>query len=79
MPPSVVKVNQHLGGPHCLHFQCQGVSQARNQHEAGSRVLLVAYDLFSKMTADFHLTTQHHIPKKSTLLNHHCGNTGKTC
>jgi hypothetical protein len=79
MPPSVVKVNQHLGGPYCLHLQCQGVGQARNQHEACSRVMLAAYDLFSKMTADFHSTTQHYTPKDSTPLNHHCENTGKTC
>lgn len=55
MPPSMAKVNQHLEGTYCLHLQCQGVSKARNHHEAGNRVFLAAYDLFSRMTDDFQL------------------------
>jgi hypothetical protein len=34
---SLVKVNRRFGGTHCLHYQGWLVSQARNQHETGSK------------------------------------------
>jgi hypothetical protein len=37
MAYSPVKVSQHFRGTYCLHLQGQTKSQARNQHEAGSK------------------------------------------
>jgi hypothetical protein len=37
IPYSQPKINQHLGGTYCTHIQGRTVSQARNQHEAGSK------------------------------------------
>jgi hypothetical protein len=37
MPYSPLKVNQRFGGTCYLHLQGLKVSQARNQHEAGSK------------------------------------------
>jgi hypothetical protein len=34
---SPLRVNQHFGGTSRLHFQCQRISQARYEHQAGSK------------------------------------------
>jgi hypothetical protein len=82
-PFTLLKVNWHFGGICHLYFQAWRVSQARNQHEAGSKQIFAFFlssmlktkaICSSKTLVDFQQTTQHYIPEDWTLHNHCCKN-----
>jgi hypothetical protein len=79
---SWLKVNQRFRERH-RHLQGWSISQARNQHEAGSKLACYHFTLVSclassltlkmemtcssKTSVDFQWTTQHHIPEDRML------------
>jgi hypothetical protein len=71
-----VEVSLHFAGIYHLHLCGEKVSQARNQHEAGSRQALcvACFDpvdglkmILQKKSVDFHQTTWHNTPEARTL------------
>jgi hypothetical protein len=72
-PCSLLEVNQSFRGTCYLHLQGCRVSQARNQHETGSKQLAYSSPLemeatcSSKISVDFQQTTQCYIPEDRTL------------
>jgi hypothetical protein len=91
MPCSPLKVNRRFRGTFCLHLQDQRKSQARSQHEVGSKqsCMLVSYLAYSstvkteatcssETSVDFQRTIWRYIVEDRTLHNHCCENF-KSC
>jgi hypothetical protein len=55
----LLKVNQHSRGKCHFHLQCWRVRQARNQYEAGSRLLLLCLAYSSTMNMESMYSSEH--------------------
>jgi hypothetical protein len=62
-PCSLLKVNRCSGGPYRLHFQGWRVSQARNQHEAGSILAWFTVQSWISQKTEVFITTAVRISK----------------
>jgi hypothetical protein len=76
----LLKISLCFGGTYCLHLQGGRISQARNQHEAGSKEIFMAVSCLdysstlklettcsSKTLVDFQESTHHYIAENKTV------------
>jgi hypothetical protein len=69
-PCSPLKVNRLFGGTGLLHLKGRRISQARNQHDAGSRLFFDPEDgsnMFIRNVSHFKRTTRCYMTEDRTL------------
>jgi hypothetical protein len=77
---SPMKVSWHFRGTYCHHLHGQRISQARNKHDADSKLSSLVYSVTLKVKVIcssetmvyFHQTTQQYIPEDRTLQSYNC-------
>jgi hypothetical protein len=64
---SPVNIKWHFGRTYCFHLQGWKVSQARHQHDTGSKESSACSLLCACFSVDFQWSTWHHIPEGRTI------------